>query len=74
MRAIKNLFVLAIILAAIGAGAVIALRVARQKPSAAETVKPNVVAVSAGRTHSLALIKDGTVRAWGENIMGQLGG
>jgi glyoxylase-like metal-dependent hydrolase (beta-lactamase superfamily II) len=47
MRAIKNLFVLAIILAAIGGGAVIALRVARQKPSAAENIKPNVVAVSA---------------------------
>jgi glyoxylase-like metal-dependent hydrolase (beta-lactamase superfamily II) len=47
MRAIKNLFVLAIILGAIGGGAVVALRVARGKPSAPETVKPNVVAVSA---------------------------
>ena len=34
MRAIKNLFVLAIILGVIGGGAVVALRVARGKPSA----------------------------------------
>jgi glyoxylase-like metal-dependent hydrolase (beta-lactamase superfamily II) len=47
MRAIKNLLVLAIILGAIGGGAAVALRVARQKPSAAETVKSNIVAVSA---------------------------
>jgi alpha-tubulin suppressor-like RCC1 family protein len=32
-----------------------------------------VAAVSAGRTHSLALMKDGTVRAWGENRWGELG-
>jgi hydroxyacylglutathione hydrolase len=47
MRAIKNLFVLVIILGVLGAGAVVALRVARGKPSAPETVKPDVVAVSA---------------------------
>jgi glyoxylase-like metal-dependent hydrolase (beta-lactamase superfamily II) len=47
MRAIKNLFVLAIILAAIGGGAVAALRVARGRPSAPEQVKPNLVGVSA---------------------------
>ncbi|HTG89605.1 MAG TPA: hypothetical protein VL914_05400 [Vicinamibacterales bacterium] len=33
----------------------------------------DVSAVSTGRYHSLALLKDGTVRAWGENRMGQLG-
>jgi hydroxyacylglutathione hydrolase len=47
MRAIKNLFVLAIILGVLGAGAVAALRVARTRPSAAEQIKPNLVAVSA---------------------------
>src|SRR6516162_249469 len=47
MRAIKNLFVLAIILGVIGGGAVVALRVARGKPSAPETIKPNLVGVSA---------------------------
>jgi alpha-tubulin suppressor-like RCC1 family protein len=33
----------------------------------------NVVAVSAGNQHSLALLKDGTVRAWGHNRYGQIG-
>ena len=33
----------------------------------------DVTAISAGRTHSLALLKDGTIRAWGENRMGELG-
>ncbi len=32
-----------------------------------------VMAVSAGREHSLALLRDGTVRAWGRNKFGQLG-
>lgn len=32
-----------------------------------------VVAVSAGFYHSLALMSDGTVRAWGRNIYGELG-
>ena len=32
-----------------------------------------VTAVSAGSTHSLARLEDGTVRAWGENRWGQLG-
>lgn len=33
----------------------------------------DVAAISAGSTHSLALLKDGTVRAWGENRWGQVG-
>jgi alpha-tubulin suppressor-like RCC1 family protein len=32
-----------------------------------------VVAISAGNDHSLALLKDGTVRAWGLNKYGQIG-
>ena len=32
-----------------------------------------VIAVAAGASHSLALLKDGTIRAWGENRWGQLG-
>jgi hypothetical protein len=32
-----------------------------------------VVAVSAGFGHSLGLLSDGTVRAWGDNLFGQLG-
>ena len=33
----------------------------------------NVVAIAAGEQHSLAVLRDGTVRAWGENNYGQLG-
>ena len=33
----------------------------------------DVVAVKAGRGHNLALRKDGTVWAWGNNHLGQLG-
>jgi alpha-tubulin suppressor-like RCC1 family protein len=33
----------------------------------------DVRAIAAGGTHSLALLKDGTVRAWGYNRTGQLG-
>jgi alpha-tubulin suppressor-like RCC1 family protein len=33
----------------------------------------DVTAISAGRTHSLALMKDGTVRAWGSNKLGEVG-
>ena len=33
----------------------------------------DVDAIAAGRKHGLALLKDGTVRAWGENRSGQVG-
>ena len=33
----------------------------------------NVIAIAAGDKHSLALLKDGTVRAWGENRYGEVG-
>lgn len=33
----------------------------------------DVVAISAGTLHSLALLKDGTVRVWGSNRYGQIG-
>jgi alpha-tubulin suppressor-like RCC1 family protein len=33
----------------------------------------NVIAVSAGGSHALALTKDGTVWAWGNNMSGQVG-
>lgn len=33
----------------------------------------DVIAISAGRRHSLVVLKDGTVRAWGENNLGQVG-
>jgi alpha-tubulin suppressor-like RCC1 family protein len=32
-----------------------------------------VTAISAGNKHSMALVEDGTVRAWGENKWGQVG-
>ncbi len=50
--------------------------------SAASTFRPfpvrvpdlsNVVSISAGYSHTLALLKDGTVRAWGANRWGQVG-
>jgi hypothetical protein len=33
----------------------------------------DVVAISAGNMHSMALLKDGTVRVWGQNSSGQIG-
>jgi hydroxyacylglutathione hydrolase len=46
MRAIKGLFILAIIVAMLAGVATIALRVARGKPSGVEEIKPGIVAVS----------------------------
>jgi probable HAF family extracellular repeat protein len=39
----------------------------------AVTGPPNIVAVAAGRRHSLAVGADGSVWAWGYNLYGQLG-
>jgi hydroxyacylglutathione hydrolase len=47
MRALKNLFVLIVIVAVLGAGGVVALRIARQRSSTPEEIKPNLMAVSA---------------------------
>lgn len=33
----------------------------------------DVIAIAAGHDHSLALVKDGTIRAWGGNRWGQIG-
>jgi glyoxylase-like metal-dependent hydrolase (beta-lactamase superfamily II) len=46
MRAIKNLFVLVIIVAVLAGAATIGLRIARGKPSGVEEIKPGVVAAS----------------------------
>jgi glyoxylase-like metal-dependent hydrolase (beta-lactamase superfamily II) len=47
MRALKNLLVLIGIVAVLGGGAVVAFRIARQRPSNPEEIKPNLMAVSA---------------------------
>jgi glyoxylase-like metal-dependent hydrolase (beta-lactamase superfamily II) len=46
MRALRNLFILAIIVALLGGGAAIGLRVARGKPSGVEEIKPGLVVAS----------------------------
>lgn len=52
-------------------------RSARVEPYVPYPVRiPNladVVAIAAGNAHSLALLKDGSVRAWGQNRFGQIG-
>jgi alpha-tubulin suppressor-like RCC1 family protein len=45
----------------------------RGRPVRVRYVQRNVTAISAGRAHSLALLTNGTVKAWGENQEGQLG-
>ncbi len=47
MRALKNLFVLIVIVAVLAGGGIAALRIARQRPSSPEEIKPNLMAVSA---------------------------
>ena len=54
MRAIKNLFVLAIILAILAGAATIGLRVARGKPSGVEEVKQGIVMVSSAGSYAYA--------------------
>jgi len=46
MRAIKNLFVLVVIVAILAGGGALALRIARGKSSAVEEIKPGIVAAS----------------------------
>jgi alpha-tubulin suppressor-like RCC1 family protein len=43
------------------------------KPVPVEGLGGEVVAIAAGGNHSLALLANGTVMAWGENTLGQLG-
>jgi glyoxylase-like metal-dependent hydrolase (beta-lactamase superfamily II) len=54
MRAIKNLFVLLIIVAILAGGATVALRVARGKPSGVEEIKPGIVMVSSISSYAYA--------------------
>src|SRR5579859_1626681 len=42
-------------------------------PVAVSGLTTDVAAISGGSTHSLALLHDGTVRAWGDNEDGALG-
>jgi glyoxylase-like metal-dependent hydrolase (beta-lactamase superfamily II) len=54
MRTLKNLFTLAIIVAILGAGAVVAFRVARGRPSAPEQIKRDMMAVSSAGAYLYA--------------------
>jgi len=45
----------------------------RHTPVQVTRMGNTVVAVSAGRTHTCAIKKDGTVWCWGDNVNGQLG-
>jgi alpha-tubulin suppressor-like RCC1 family protein len=45
----------------------------RTTPVPVTGLSSGVVDVAAGQSHSLALLDDGTVRAWGDNYRGQLG-
>ncbi|MBU1412860.1 RCC1 repeat-containing protein [Myxococcota bacterium] len=45
----------------------------RHRPVQVTRMGNTVVAVSAGRSHTCALKKDGTVWCWGDNVNGQLG-
>ena len=48
-------------------------RIPREVNSSEATNLLNVVDIAAGDKHSLALINDGTIQAWGNNEKGQLG-
>lgn len=54
MRLIKNLLTLVIIVAVLAGGGVVALRIARGRPSGAETIKPNLVGVTAAGVYLFA--------------------
>ncbi len=54
MRALRNLFVLIVVLGVLGGGAFVALRIARGKPSAPEEIKPGLVQVSAASAYVYA--------------------
>ncbi len=54
MRALRNLFALAVIVAVLGGGALVAFRIARQKPSTPEEIKPNLMAVSSAGSYLYA--------------------
>lgn len=54
MRALKNLFTLAIILAILAGGAVAAFRIARGRPSVPEQIKPDLMAVSSAGAYLYA--------------------
>ena len=51
MRALRNLFALAVIVAVLGGGALVAFRIARQKPSTPEEIKANLMAVSSAGSY-----------------------
>ena len=53
--------------------AMVVLPSASSEQAAAQTTRPGQKFIGAGNTHSLALKKDGTVWAWGNNGYGQLG-
>ncbi len=54
MRALKNLFALIVIVAVLGGGALVAFRVARQKPSNPEEIKANIISVSSAGSYLYA--------------------
>jgi glyoxylase-like metal-dependent hydrolase (beta-lactamase superfamily II) len=54
MRALRNLFALVVIVVVLGGGALVAFRIARQKPSSPEEIKPSLVAVSSAGSYLYA--------------------
>jgi glyoxylase-like metal-dependent hydrolase (beta-lactamase superfamily II) len=54
MRALKNLFAFLIIVVVLGGGAIVAFRVARQRASNPEEIKPNIMAVSSAGAYVYA--------------------
>jgi len=54
MRAVKNLFALAIIIVVLGGGALAAFRVARTRPSTPEEIKAGILAVSSAGAYMYA--------------------